>query len=77
MSICVPTPLRQTGDPDMSYIISAAEELARYAHREMVVVLESTTYPGTTRELVLPEAAATCRTEGRRRYLRLLLAGAG
>jgi UDP-N-acetyl-D-glucosamine dehydrogenase len=55
VSICVPTPLRQTGDPDMSYIISAAEELARYAHREMVVVLESTTYPGTTRELVLPK----------------------
>lgn len=55
VSICVPTPLRQTGDPDMSYIISAAEQLARYAHSEMVVVLESTTYPGTTRELVLPK----------------------
>ena len=55
VSICVPTPLRQTGDPDMSYIISATEELAKYMHKGMVVVLESTTYPGTTRELLLPK----------------------
>jgi UDP-N-acetyl-D-glucosamine dehydrogenase len=55
VSICVPTPLRQTGDPDMSYIISATEELAKYVHKGMVVVLESTTYPGTTRELLLPK----------------------
>ena len=55
VSICVPTPLRQTGDPDMSFIISATEELAKYMHRGMVVVLESTTYPGTTRELLLPK----------------------
>ncbi len=53
VSICVPTPLRKTGDPDLSYIISAAEALAPYLHRGMVVVLESSTYPGTTRELVL------------------------
>src|SRR5688572_4421691 len=55
VSICVPTPLRQTGDPDMSFIISATEELAKYMHKGMVVVLESTTYPGTTRELLLPK----------------------
>jgi UDP-N-acetyl-D-glucosamine dehydrogenase len=55
VSICVPTPLRQTGDPDMSYIISAMDELAKYMHKGMVVVLESTTYPGTTRELLLPK----------------------
>lgn len=55
VSICVPTPLRKTGDPDMSYIISATEELAKYMHKGMVVVLESTTYPGTTRELLLPK----------------------
>lgn len=55
VSICVPTPLRKTGDPDMSYIISAVEELAKYIHKGMVVVLESTTYPGTTRELLLPK----------------------
>lgn len=54
VSICVPTPLRKTRDPDLSYIISVTEEIAPYMHPEMVVVLESTTYPGTTRELVLP-----------------------
>jgi UDP-N-acetyl-D-glucosamine dehydrogenase len=55
VSICVPTPLRQTGDPDMSFIISATEDLAKYMHPGMVVVLQSTTYPGTTRELLLPK----------------------
>ena len=55
VSICVPTPLRQTGDPDMSFIISATEELGKYMHKGMVIVLESTTYPGTTRELLLPK----------------------
>ena len=54
VSICVPTPLRQTGDPDMSFIISATEQVAKYVHAGMVVVLESTTYPRTTRELALP-----------------------
>lgn len=55
VSICVPTPLRQTGDPDMSFILSATEELAKYMHKGMVIVLESTTYPGTTREILLPK----------------------
>ena len=55
VSICVPTPLRQTGDPDMSFIISATDELAKYMHKDMVIVLESTTYPGTTREVLLPK----------------------
>jgi UDP-N-acetyl-D-glucosamine dehydrogenase len=54
VSICVPTPLRKTGDPDMSYILSATEALAKYIHKDMVIVLESTTYPGTTREVLLP-----------------------
>lgn len=54
VSICVPTPLRHTGDPDLSFIISATESLAPYVHPGMVVVLESSTYPGTTRELMLP-----------------------
>ena len=54
VAICVPTPLRNTGDPDLSYIINATESLAPYVHPGMVVVLESSTYPGTTRELVLP-----------------------
>lgn len=54
VSICVPTPLRKTGDPDLSFIVNAAEGLAPYVHPGMIVVLESSTYPGTTRELVLP-----------------------
>jgi len=58
VSICVPTPLRKTGDPDMSFIMSATEELAKYMHKGMVVVLESTTYPGTTREMLLPTLGA-------------------
>ncbi len=53
-SICVPTPLRKTGDPDMSFILSATEQLAKSMHKGMVVVLESSTYPGTTREILLP-----------------------
>jgi UDP-N-acetyl-D-glucosamine dehydrogenase len=54
VNICVPTPLRKTKDPDMSYIVSACQEIARYLHPGMLVILESTTYPGTTDELVLP-----------------------
>jgi UDP-N-acetyl-D-glucosamine dehydrogenase len=61
VSICVPTPLRKTGDPDLSFIISAAESLAPYLHPGMVVVLESSTYPGTTRELVLPRLEETSK----------------
>lgn len=55
VSICVPTPLRKTGDPDLSYILSVTDDLAQYMHPEMVVVLESTTYPGTTREILEPK----------------------
>ena len=54
IAICVPTPLGKFGDPDMSFIMSATEQLAKYVHKGMVIVLESTTYPGTTRELLLP-----------------------
>ena len=54
VSICVPTPLRKTGDPDISFIMSAADDIARYLHPGMLVVLESTTYPGTTTEAILP-----------------------
>jgi UDP-N-acetyl-D-glucosamine dehydrogenase len=54
INICVPTPLRKTKDPDMSYIVAACEEIAKYFHPGMLVILESTTYPGTTDELVLP-----------------------
>jgi UDP-N-acetyl-D-glucosamine dehydrogenase len=54
VNICVPTPLRKTKDPDMSYIVSACGGIAKYLHPGMLVILESTTYPGTTDELVLP-----------------------
>jgi len=54
VDICVPTPLRKTKDPDMSYIVAACQEIAKYFHSGILVILESTTYPGTTDELVLP-----------------------
>ena len=54
INICVPTPLRKTKDPDMSFIDSACQEIARYFHPGLLVILESTTYPGTTDEVVLP-----------------------
>jgi UDP-N-acetyl-D-glucosamine dehydrogenase len=54
INICVPTPLRKTKDPDMSYIVAACERIAEYFHPGMLVILESTTYPGTTDELVRP-----------------------
>lgn len=52
--ICVPTPLRKTKDPDMSYILAAGEEIQKYARRGQLVILESTTYPGTTDEILQP-----------------------
>ncbi|HUS15287.1 MAG TPA: nucleotide sugar dehydrogenase [Chloroflexia bacterium] len=54
VSICVPTPLAKTGDPDISYIVKATESVSHHLHPGMVVVLESTTYPGTTTEVMLP-----------------------
>jgi len=54
INICVPTPLRKTKDPDMSYIDAACREVAKYIHPGMLIILESTTYPGTTDEFVLP-----------------------
>jgi len=52
--ICVPTPLRKTKEPDVSYILAAAEEITRRLHRGQLIILESTTYPGTTDEVLLP-----------------------
>jgi UDP-N-acetyl-D-glucosamine dehydrogenase len=59
INICVPTPLRKTKDPDMSYIVSAVESIAKHLHPGLLVVLESTTYPGTTEEVVQPLLEAT------------------
>src|SRR5690606_17631408 len=54
ISICVPTPLRKTKDPDMSYVIQAVDAIADICHEGMLIVLESTTYPGTTEEIIVP-----------------------
>ena len=59
VNLCVPTPLRKTKDPDMSYVVAAIEAIARYIHPGLLVILESTTYPGTTDELVLPKLEAS------------------
>jgi UDP-N-acetyl-D-glucosamine dehydrogenase len=63
VSICVPTPLGKTGDPDISYIVNVGEKIAEHLHPGMVIVLESTTYPGTTTEVLLPLLAN--RDEGK------------
>ncbi|MGD0668963.1 MAG: nucleotide sugar dehydrogenase [Bryobacteraceae bacterium] len=54
INICVPTPLRKTKDPDMSFIVSSCQEISHHFHAGSLVILESTTYPGTTEEVVLP-----------------------
>ena len=59
INICVPTPLRKTKDPDMSFIVSAVEAIAGHLHPGMLIILESTTYPGTTDEVVQPLLEAT------------------
>jgi UDP-N-acetyl-D-glucosamine dehydrogenase len=69
VDICVPTPLRKTKDPDMSYVVSAAEQIAKYIHPGMLIVLESTTYPGTTAEILQPMFEARGLTVGRDFFL--------
>jgi UDP-N-acetyl-D-glucosamine dehydrogenase len=69
VSIAVPTPLVKTRDPDMSYVIAAAEAIGRHAHPGMIIVLESTTYPGTTREVLLPLLVQRGLTVGRDVFL--------
>lgn len=59
VSICVPTPLGKSKDPDISYIMSATKEIKKYLHSGQLIVLESTTYPGTTEEIILPELEST------------------
>ncbi len=58
VAICVPTPLSKTKDPDVSYIVAAVDTVIPYLHRDMLIVLESTTYPGTTEELIRPKLEA-------------------
>ncbi len=54
ISICVPTPLNKEKNPDISYIVAVMEQIKDYIHKNMLIVLESTTYPGSTKELILP-----------------------
>src|SRR5215211_6637016 len=67
--ICVPTPLRKTKEPDISYILAAAEQVKAYLHSPQLVVLESTTYPGTTDEVLLPMLEETGLTPDKDFYL--------
>ena len=66
VSICLPTPLDKTGEPDTSYILASGQEIARHLHPGLTVVLESTSYPGTTTDLLLPLLAAAARLRGGR-----------
>jgi UDP-N-acetyl-D-glucosamine dehydrogenase len=69
IDICVPTPLRKTKDPDMSFVVSATDSIAQHMHTGLLVMLESTTYPGTTDELVLPKLAASGLQAGKDFFL--------
>src|SRR3954471_13223293 len=63
--VCVPTPLNKTKDPDMRFIVSATEAIAQHQHPGMLVVLESTTYPGTTSEVLVPKLTEKGLTLGK------------
>ncbi len=67
--ICVPTPLYKTKEPDVSYIVSAVENIKKHMTRGQIIVLESTTYPGTTEEVMLPVLQSTGLKEGKDFYL--------
>jgi len=69
INIAVPTPLRKTKDPDMSFVVSAAQDVARHIHPGLLIILESTTYPGTTEELLLPMFEASGLKAGRDFFL--------
>ncbi len=69
VNICVPTPLRKTRDPDISYIVSAVEKIQEHLHDQMLIILESTTYPGTTEEVILPMLTSDSFEVGRNFYL--------
>jgi len=69
ISICVPTPLSKSKDPDVSYIVAATEAVKKRLRRGQAIVLESTTYPGTTREILLPALESTGLTVGQDFFL--------
>jgi UDP-N-acetyl-D-glucosamine dehydrogenase len=69
ISICVPTPLSKFKDPDVSFIVAATEAVKKRLRRGQAIILESTTYPGTTREIMLPALESTGLTVGRDFFL--------
>ncbi|MBD3367710.1 MAG: nucleotide sugar dehydrogenase [Candidatus Eisenbacteria bacterium] len=69
IDICVPTPLRKTKDPDISYVSAAVCQIAKHVHRDMMIILDSTTYPGTTDEIILSKLERTGLTVGEDFYL--------
>jgi len=69
VDICVPTPLRKTRDPDLSFIVSAVDEIAKHLRKGQLIILESTTYPGTVEEVVRPKLEAGGLRAGRDFYL--------
>ena len=69
VSVCVPTPLRKTKDPDIQYVVDATARIKEHLHPGMLIVLESTTYPGTTDEILLSEFSSTGLAVGRDFFL--------
>ena len=69
VAICVPTPLSKVGDPDISYIIAAIDDINRHIHKDLLIILESTTYPGTTQEIVFTRLEKSGLTVGEDYYL--------
>ena len=69
ISICVPTPLNKQKNPDISFINQVMENMKDFIHHDMLIVLESTSYPGTTRELILPEMESKGLRAGHEFYL--------
>jgi UDP-N-acetyl-D-glucosamine dehydrogenase len=69
IDICVPTPLRKTKDPDISFVSAAVCQIAKYLHNDMMIILDSTTYPGTTDEIILSKLERTGHTVGKDFYL--------
>ena len=69
VTICVPTPLDEFKQPDLSYVVNTAKTIASYLHKDMLIVLESTTYPGTTEEVLLPILSTSGLEVGKDFYL--------
>ena len=69
ISICVPTPLSKVNEPDVSYIINSVNAIKEYLHKDFLIILESTTYPGTTKEVILSKIEETGLIAGEDYYL--------